>query len=144
MRNGCELSLQYSIFDGGLPAHHLCLMRFPFWEPVASPVHDRAHPFASRLGVTSLTRGLALIGMLYTNICSGSETIFGPPDTVPGTLLRVGVGAMVRFPHVLQVSNCLDISWIDYTDRFEWNRANWPRSTRPHHYKTAITWISGL
>jgi len=61
--------------------------------------------------------------MLYTNICSGSETIFGPPDTVPGTLLRVGVGAMVRFPHVLQVSNCLDISWIYYTDRFEWNRA---------------------
>ena len=30
---------------------------------------------------------------------------------------------MVRFPRVLLVSNCLDISWIYYTDRFEWNRA---------------------
>jgi len=46
-----------------LPAHHLRLIGFPFWEHVAPPPPALAHPSGSRLGGTQSTRGLALAGM---------------------------------------------------------------------------------
>ena len=90
-RNGRELGWQCPIFERTLPAHHARLIGFPFWECAASPTHAWVHPFASRLGATQLTRALALIGMYYTNIHLGYETLFGSPGAVPGTLSsRVG------------------------------------------------------
>jgi len=69
-----------------LPAHHLRLIGFPFWEHVAPPPPALAHPSGSRLGGTQSTRGLALAGTCHTNICPGCETIFWSSGAGPDTL----------------------------------------------------------
>ena len=68
--------------------------------------------------------GSALIGICYTNIYLEYETLFGSPGVGPVTCLsRVGMQAMIRLPRVLQVSNCLDILCIYFTNIIEWSRA---------------------
>jgi len=51
-----------------------------------------AHPFASRLGVTQVNRGLALIGILSINMYLGSDTILVSPGASPVTLAPGGGG----------------------------------------------------
>src|SRR5258705_6311606 len=84
-------------------------IEFPFRERAASPARSRARPFASRLGATQPTVGVALIGMYCVNICLEFETFFGSSDAYPDALAsRVGAGMIIPLPRVLQVGDCLE------------------------------------
>ena len=84
---------------------------------------SRAHPFASRLGVTQVSRGLALVNILSTNMYLGSDTIPVSPGASPVTLAP-GVGVEISSSCVLQVSVCLYTLYIYFTDITEVYRAN--------------------
>jgi hypothetical protein len=109
-----------------MPAHHARLIQFPFWEHAASPARTWAGPFASRLGATQLTGGLALVGMYDTNICLVYETLFGSLGAGPGTRFSrfSGVGVIIPLPRVLQVSGCIQSVYIYCADTTEWNRVH--------------------
>jgi len=108
-----------------LPAHTARLIGFPFWESAASPARAPAHPFALRLGATQLIGALALIGIYYTNIYLGYETLLESPGAVPGTLSsRVGVvGLIIPLPRMLQVSNRLPSLYSCSANVSRWDQA---------------------
>jgi len=82
-----------------------------------------AHHFASRLRVAHFPGDLALAGMYYTNICLGSETLFGSPGAGLDTRFS-GVWAVIHLPRVLQVTGCLQTSCVYTADIFESRRAH--------------------
>ena len=67
------------------PAHGGRPIALPFWE-CSPPVLPPGSPFALRLWATRGNSGLALAGVLLTDICLGFETIPGSSGAVPGTL----------------------------------------------------------
>jgi len=79
-----------------------------------------------------LIGALALIGIYYTNIYLGYETLLESPGAVPGTLSSwVGVvGLIIPLPRMLQVSNRLPSLYSCSANVSEWNRPH-PGSSCP-------------
>ena len=78
-----------------MPAHPRGLMGLiapSFLGTRGTRCSSRAHPFASRLGVTQVNQGLALSYIYYTNICLEHETTLGSPGASPATLTPGGGG----------------------------------------------------
>ena len=127
--NGHELSLQCGIFERRVAGPRPAPDRSSLFGNGRLPRLLTLTPtlLALRLGATRLTGVLALVGVYCANICLEFETPFGSPSTVrvpspPG----YEVGVMIPLPHVLRVSNCLDILYSYFSDIFEWNRAQPP------------------
>ena len=101
-RNGCELSWQCSIFERSIASSPRASDRISFSGSLSfPPLRSWARAFASRLAATESARGLALMGIICTNIYLGYEIHFGSPGE--GLCTRsswVRVRATIRLPRV--------------------------------------------